>query len=52
MSPDGNGVVIRPDSLRDATAKAAATKGGNAMKTRLAAGEKNNRNRMATLGTV
>lgn len=52
MSVDGKGVVIRPGSLREATAKAAAAKGGNAMKTRLAAGEKNNRKRMATLGTV
>lgn len=52
ISTDGKGVVIRPDSLRDATAKAAAAKGGNAMRTRLAAGEKNNRKRMATLGTV
>jgi hypothetical protein len=52
MSVDGKGVVIRPGSLRDATAKAAAAKGGNTMHTRLAAGEKNNRKRMATLGAV
>jgi hypothetical protein len=52
MSVDGKGVVIRPGSLRDATAKAAADKGGNTMATRLGAGEKNGRKRMATLGTV
>lgn len=52
LSADGKGVVIRPDALREATAKAAAAKGGPAMKTRLAPGEKNGRKRMATLGTV
>jgi hypothetical protein len=52
LSADGKGVVIRPDALREGTAKAAAAKGGNAMKTRLASGEKNGRKRMATLGTV
>jgi hypothetical protein len=52
MSVDGKGVVIRPEALREATAKAAAAKGGNTMKTRLATGEKNGRKRMATLGTV
>jgi hypothetical protein len=38
LSVDGKGVVIRPEALREDTAKAAAAKGGNAMKTRLASG--------------
>jgi hypothetical protein len=52
LSVDGKGVVIRPEALREATAKAAAAKSGNKMATRLAPGEKNGRKRMATLGTV
>ncbi len=32
LSVDGKGVVIRPEALREDTAKAAAAKGGNAMK--------------------
>jgi hypothetical protein len=52
LSCDGKGIVIRPEALREATAKAAKAKGGNAMKTRLAVGEKNGRKRMATLGAV
>lgn len=52
LSVDGKGVVIRPEALREDTAKAAAAKGGNAMKTRLASGEKHGRKRMATLGAV
>jgi hypothetical protein len=52
MSVDGKGVVIRPEALREATAKAAAAKGGNKLEHRLSAGEKNGRKRMATLGTV
>ena len=52
LSTDGKGVVIRPEALREATAKAAAAKSGNKMATRLAPGEKNGRKRMATLGTV
>jgi hypothetical protein len=52
LSVDGKGVVIRPDALREATAKAAAAKGGNKLDKRLSAGEKNGRKRMATLGTV
>lgn len=43
---------MRPEYLREATAKAAAVKSGNAMRTRLATGEKNGRKRMAMLGTV
>ncbi|MFE9927352.1 ISKra4 family transposase [Streptomyces sp. NPDC005774] len=52
LSLDGKGVVIRPEALREHTARAAAAKGGNAMKTRLASGEKHGRKRMATLGAV
>jgi hypothetical protein len=52
LSVDGKGVVIRPEALREATAKAAAAKGGNKLDRRLSAGEKNGRKRMATLGTV
>lgn len=52
LSVDGKGVVIRPDALREATAKAAAAKGGNKLDKRLSAGEKNGRKRMATLGTL
>ncbi|WUG75981.1 hypothetical protein OG828_46240 [Streptomyces sp. NBC_00457] len=52
LSVDGKGVVIRPEALREDTAKAAAAKGGNAMKTRLASGEKHGRKRMATLRAV
>ncbi|MGW3660887.1 ISKra4 family transposase [Streptomyces sp. NPDC005151] len=52
LSTDGKGVVIRPEALREATAKAAAAKSGNKMATRLAPGEKHGRKRMATLGTV
>ncbi|MGW4518352.1 ISKra4 family transposase [Streptomyces sp. NPDC004393] len=52
LSVDGKGVVIRPDALREATARAAAAKGGNKLDKRLSAGEKNGRKRMATLGTV
>jgi hypothetical protein len=52
LSVDGKGVVIRPEALRESTAKAAAAKGGNKLDKRLSAGEKNGRKRMATLGTV
>jgi hypothetical protein len=41
---------MRPGALRAATAKAAARQGK--MRTRLAAGEKPNRKRMATLACV
>jgi hypothetical protein len=50
ISADGKGVVMRPGALRPATAKAAARRGR--MRTRLAAGEKPNRKRMATLACV
>jgi hypothetical protein len=50
MSADCKGVVMRPGALRAATAKAAARLGK--MRTRLSAGEKPNRKRMAALVTV
>jgi hypothetical protein len=52
LTVDGKGVVMRPEDLREDTRKAAEAKGGNKMATRLAAGEKNGRKRMATLGAV
>lgn len=52
LSVDGKGIVIRPDSLRPGTAKAAADKGAGTFTTRLASGEKSGRKRMATLGAV
>jgi hypothetical protein len=51
-SVDGKGVVMRPEALREPTRKAAAVKGANRYRTRLASGEKQGRKRMATLGTV
>jgi hypothetical protein len=50
ISADGKGVVMRPQALRPATARAAARRGK--MRTRLVAGEKPNRKRMATLACV
>jgi len=50
LSADGKGVVMRPGALRASTAKAAAKLGK--MRTRLSAGEKPNRKRMAALVTV
>ena len=50
MSADCKGIVMRPGALRAATAKAAARLGK--MRTRLSAGEKPNRKRMAMLVTV
>jgi hypothetical protein len=50
ISADSKGVVMRPEALRPATAKAATRQGR--MRTRLAAGEKPNRKRMATLACV
>jgi hypothetical protein len=52
MSLDGKGIVIRPEALRPETAKAAAKKGANTYRTRLASGEKNGRKRMAEIGAV
>ncbi|MGH8303154.1 MAG: ISKra4 family transposase, partial [Steroidobacteraceae bacterium] len=51
ISADGKGIVMRPDSLRDATAKAAAA-ARNKLTTRLSKGEKRNRNRMAEVVAV
>jgi hypothetical protein len=50
LSADCKGIVMRPGALRAATAKAAAKLGR--MRTRLTAGEKPNRKRMAALVTV
>jgi hypothetical protein len=52
LSTDAKGVVMRPEGLREDTAKAAAAKGANRFATRLAGGEKHGRKRMATLGVV
>jgi hypothetical protein len=49
-SADCKGIVMRPEALRAATAKAAAKLGK--MRTRLSSGEKPNRKRMAALVTV
>jgi hypothetical protein len=49
MTYDGKGVVMRPDGLREATAKAAA---GQKLATRLSKGEKRNRKRMAEVAAV
>jgi hypothetical protein len=50
LSADAKGIVMRPGALRAATARAAARQGK--MRTRLVAGEKPNRKRMATLACV
>jgi hypothetical protein len=50
ISADAKGIVMRPGALRPATARAATRQGK--MRTRLAAGEKPNRKRMATLACV
>jgi hypothetical protein len=49
LSVDAKGVVMRPDALREATAKAATSK---KLTTRLSKGEKRNRKRMAEVGAV
>ncbi|SPT57079.1 ISKra4 family transposase [Actinomadura madurae] len=51
LSADAKGIVMRPEALRPATAKAAA-RHSRTFRTRLAAGEKPARKRMATLGVV
>jgi hypothetical protein len=48
---DGKGIVMRPGSLREATAKAAA-KSRNKLATRLSRGEKRNRKRVAEVVAV
>jgi hypothetical protein len=51
ISADGKGIVMHPDSLRDAT-KAAAQVAEHKQLTRLSPGEKRNRKRMATVVSV
>ena len=51
LSVDGKGIVMRPEALRPATAKAAAA-GTTKLETRLSKGEKRNRKRMAEVGAV
>jgi hypothetical protein len=51
LSCDGKGVVMRPDGLRPATAKAAATTTSK-LATRLSKGEKRGRKRMAEVGAI
>jgi hypothetical protein len=51
ISADGKGIVMRPDSLREQTARAAAA-AMNKLTTRLSKGEKRNRKRMAEVGAV
>jgi hypothetical protein len=51
LSVDGKGVVMRPESLRESTRRAAASS-GHKLATRLSAGEKRNRKRMAEVGAV
>lgn len=51
LSVDGKGIVMRPDSLRPATERAAAA-ATTKLETRLSKGEKRNRKRMAEVGAV
>ncbi len=51
ITGDGKGIVMRPERLRPATAKAAA-RGERELATRLSPGEKNGRMRMAELACV
>ncbi|MGH9223023.1 MAG: ISKra4 family transposase, partial [Acidimicrobiales bacterium] len=51
ISADGKGIVMRPDSLRPATAKAAKAT-TRKLETRLSKGEKRNRKRLAEVGAV
>lgn len=51
LTADGKGIVMRPDSLREAT-RTAAARAAPVFRTRLASGEKPNRTRMATLAAV
>ena len=51
LTGDGKGIVMRPEALRPATAKAAAT-GRTKLATRLSPGEKHGRKRMAELACV
>jgi hypothetical protein len=51
LSVDGKGIVMRPEALRPATAKAAAS-ATTKLTTRLSKGEKRNRKRLAEVGAV
>ena len=51
LSADGKGIVMRPDALRPATARAAAA-ARNKLECRLSKGEKRNRKRLAEVGAV
>jgi hypothetical protein len=51
LTVDAKGIVMRPDSLRPATAKAAAM-ASTKLATRLSKGEKRNRKRLAEVGAV
>lgn len=51
LSCDGKGIVMRPDALREPTARAAA-RAQPKLKTRLSRGEKANRKRLAEVGAV
>lgn len=51
LSCDGKGIVMRPDSLRPATERAAAA-ATTKLETRLSKGEKRNRKRLAEVGAV
>ncbi len=51
LSADGKAIVMRPDALRPATAKAAAA-ATNKLACRLSKGEKRNRKRLAEVGAV
>jgi len=51
LSADGKGVVMRPEGLREATRRAAASS-DHKLATRLSGGEKRNRKRMAEVGAV
>ncbi|MGH8903147.1 MAG: ISKra4 family transposase, partial [Egibacteraceae bacterium] len=51
ISADGKGIVMRPQALREQTARAAQNS-GNKLQTRLSRGEKRNRKRMAEVGAV
>ncbi len=51
ISVDGKGIVMRPDALREATAKAASAATPK-LETRLSQGEKRYRKRMAEVGAV
>jgi hypothetical protein len=51
LSQDGKGIVMRMEDLREATRKA-AQRTGHKLKSRLSAGEKRNRKRMALVAAV